>query len=153
MCIVLNMLQNVSIEHVSLLTCWNAGHRGACKILANVEIHTNFNLVSPSEDKPIDILHLNGSFVGLCEDSSFHIPTNGGEHISDPAPPEVDNHFIDIQLENVLPKPDDDNDDAVFNKSRMWLDVDGKPVHKSSAVSSLLGLENLLKSKDRLRKV
>ena len=110
-------------------------------------------MVSPSEDKPIDILHPNRSFVGLHEDSSFHVPANGSECISDLAPPEVDDHFIDIQLEDVLPESDDDNDDAVFNKSRMWLNVDGKPVHKSSAVSSLLGLGNLLKSKDCLRKV
>ena len=154
---------DVSVKDVSLLTCWNSGRWRAREILAKAGIETDFDLQGPSPNKPIDILHPDGDFVGLREEPTIApIPPTGESALdevevertlSDSPINPPSNEFISIQLEDILPEPQDRNQNAVFDKTRAWLDVDGKSVHKASAVNELLGVGNLLKSKDHLRKV
>lgn len=65
--------------------------------------------------------------------------------------PEIDT--VDIELEDVLPNDANEDQDSVFQKPKMWLDVNGKSIHKSSAVRFLLSSESGIKSTDRLRRV
>lgn len=60
------------------------------------------------------------------------------------------------ELDDLLPDPCDPadaSDDAVFRKADAWLKVDNKDVHKASVVRIVLGDDDILKSKDCLRRV
>lgn len=150
-------LGDVHVINVSLLTCWNAGKRRATRILTTADVPVNFDLQGPSPDKPIDILHPNGSFVGLREDTLPIMPPTASD--SQPALPvntpvtSDDTETVDIELEDLLPNDEHEDEDAVFKKPSMWLDVKGKSIHKSSAVRFLLSSETGIKSTDRLRRV
>ncbi|KAJ8456665.1 hypothetical protein ONZ45_g18629 [Pleurotus djamor] len=148
---------DVSLESLSLLTCWSAGRRSATKILSEHGINVDFSsLESSPPGKDIDILHPRGSFVGLREETleDSTPPVLAATPISD-SPEAIDG---DVSIDDVIPSMDDSSGsntelDQVYDQKSMWLSVEGKSVHKASIVRCLLSSDDGLKSTDRLRRV
>lgn len=58
-----------------------------------------------------------------------------------------------LNLKNLLPQDKNEDQDSVFQKPSMWLDMNGKSIHMSSAVQFLLSSEIGIKSTDCLHRV
>lgn len=145
------------MANVSLTVSWNTGRRRATDILAKVGLAPDWSNLGQA----VDILHPNGTFVGIREDSILSSTTNTPDDILEiqMIEPEIMSDVVegpedvDIELEDVLPEPTEPDEDAVFEKPSVWLDVDGKSIHKASVVRFLLSSSTGIKSTDRLRRV
>lgn len=159
---------DVSVKNVSLLTCWKSGWRTVKRLgtllgvsFKDLDAIPNLDLLRPS----------NGSFVGLNDNFDYTGGAVAEEASTADAPSrsvtaparetdevarEDDTEDAGLELEDLLPEPDDANQDldAVRKTDRYWLKVGEANIHKASAVRWFLGRKkDGRKSTDRTSRV
>ncbi|TFY78640.1 hypothetical protein EWM64_g5369, partial [Hericium alpestre] len=165
---------DVIVGNVSLLTVWNAGRNEAIRILAKAgvpnaaEAFTFQANLSKSDGLPlnIDMLRPEGAYVGLCEseEEAAHLCADAicshSESLelkrtqdAGTAEGDTESEIDTVLLEDFIPETVGEDPNGIFSKARLWLDIDGTPIHKASAVRILLGTDEGLKSTDQLRRV
>ena len=148
---------DVTVNSVSLLSAWNTGRRKAQQLLQSLKIPFQEFSALPAN---VDLLRPFGDFVGLREDnddgkskSSAGLSTKANMSLTTSALPPIfetsDADAVLIDAEDQLPELGDDDLDLVQKTDSFWLEIDGKSVHKASAVRFLLYSEEGRKSTDR----
>lgn len=152
---------DVSVRSVSLLTSWKNGLRTVKTLFDS--LHIPFENIEDFENH-IDLLRPFGSFVGLTDKDFNYVDgdTNPTEPnpiaiALDADPSQVENLGEPdtlVELEDVLPEVGNDDIDGVRRDDRFWINIEGKPVHKASAVRCFLNrLDGGRKSTDRTSRV
>lgn len=154
---------DVRAGSVSLLTSWKNGWRTVRKLFDSLGVP----LENIEElDDSIDLLRPFSQFVGLTDkdfdygNSAATATSASNEPTSSDASDttsEAESHAYDahIDLEDVLPAAGNDDIEGVRRDDRFWLKIQGKAVHKASAVRCFLGksVDGGRKSTDRTQRV
>lgn len=158
---------NVIASSVGIRGAWSSGRDRATQILNRAGIQISFDEAqlqqelsstscSPDSNIIVDLMRPFGRYVGIQVDTidipvpsaSPDIPSSDSLEHTDLIPSLSDE---DISLEDLLP-PAHMQADTLSSKQG-WIDVDGKPVHAESLIRCCLGLDEGVKSTDRLRRV